>query len=127
MAPYGSSGLGGIGELITGVIGALAGLALLAALTAAIVIPLAFFIGRKKRDLSDFSPLFQKKMKEMEILQEYIRSIPDVENQPYKLMSNYLSCTGLLNKKNRCLERISCEGGHPNGNFTSVEAGAISM
>ena len=107
---YGDSG-GGINPLAA-FIAPLAGLALLGAAAAVsinpVLVQLAVVNGgrRKKRSNSNFD--HQKKVTEIQLLENFLARETDFSHQTENMVAQYLQCSGLSTDQNQCLERLVC-------------------
>jgi len=108
---YGGDSGGGINPLAA-FIAPLAGLALLGAAAAVsinpVLIQLAVVNGgkRKKRDLRD--PSVQRKVTEIELLENFLSKETQFDTQAESMVAQYLECSGLSSNQNQCLERLVC-------------------
>jgi uncharacterized protein YqeY len=108
----GDSGGGGINPLAA-LIAPLAGLALLGAAAAVSINPVLVQLavingGRRKRRQANLDPLTQKRMTEIDVLENFLAKETDFNQQTETLVANYLDCSGLASIDNKCLERLVC-------------------
>jgi len=109
---YGGDSGGGINPLAA-FIAPLAGLALLGAAAAVsinpVLVQLAVVGGgkRKKRDLMS-DPNMQRKVTEIELLENFLTKETKFDNQAESMVAQYLECSGLSSDQNQCLERLVC-------------------
>ncbi|XP_055954056.1 uncharacterized protein LOC129989523 isoform X1 [Argiope bruennichi] len=71
---------------------------------------------RRRRKRSEPPPYSQEKaarLKELEVVTDYLHQVNYDEKQQSRVMVNYLQCNGLLSPEDHCLERLSCEFGDP--------------
>ncbi|XP_054706715.1 uncharacterized protein LOC129216525 [Uloborus diversus] len=68
------------------------------------------------------------KLKELEVVANYLQQVDYDEKQQSRVMVNYLQCNGLLGTDDHCLERLSCEFGDPaNENAPELERTVTSI
>ncbi|GFT44303.1 uncharacterized protein NPIL_532861 [Nephila pilipes] len=68
---------------------------------------------RRRVDPPPYSPERKARLKELEVVSDYLHQVNYDENQQSRVMVNYLQCNGLLSPDDHCLERLSCEFGDP--------------
>lgn len=101
----GDSGGGGINPLAA-LIAPLAGLALLGAAAAVSINPVLVQLavingGRRKRRQANLDPLTQKRMTEIDVLENFLAKETDFNQQTETLVANYLDCSGLASIDNK--------------------------
>lgn len=131
----GGGGGGGANPLAL-LLAPLAGIALLTAAAAVAINPVLVsvsFTGRRRRrreadELNQgLSPALEEKINEMQVLEQFMASVPDNLNYQQQVLSMYLSCSGYTEVANRCLDRTVCEYGNANSSVSQEERDVISI
>ncbi|GIY23454.1 uncharacterized protein CDAR_456071 [Caerostris darwini] len=68
---------------------------------------------RRRAEPLQKSPERTARLKELEVVTDYLQQVNYDEKQQSRVMVNYLQCNGLLSPDDHCLERLSCEFGDP--------------
>ncbi|XP_064086164.1 uncharacterized protein LOC135201217 [Macrobrachium nipponense] len=83
---------------------------------------------RRRRDIS--SDVVNEKLKEFSQVQEYVQENLDLEadmNLQEDIISKYLSCSGMMDDENHCLEHLACSLSDVTYSHVSTERAAISV
>ncbi|XP_066978850.1 uncharacterized protein [Macrobrachium rosenbergii] len=83
---------------------------------------------RRRRDIS--SDLVNEKLKEFSQVQEYVQENLDLEadmNLQEDIISKYLSCSGMMDDGNHCLEHLACSLSDVTYSHVPTERAAISV
>merc|ERR1739844_277414 len=131
----GGGGGGGANPLAL-LLAPLAGIALLTAAAAVAINPVLVsvsFTGRRRRrreadELNQgLSPALEEKINEMQVLEQFMASVPDNLNYQQQVLSMYLSCSGYTEQANHCLDRTVCEYGNAKSSVSQEERDVISI
>jgi len=122
------SGSGSSINPLAALIAPLAGLALLAAASAVAVNPILLQLititkrRRKRGTGTDFDAAeesLKAKIKQLTLLDSFLNSVPGGGGQGDLMTVGYLSCSGLVDQDNQCLQLLACQYTNDNKNNTS--------
>ena len=69
----------------------------------------------------------EEKINEMQVLEQFMASVPDNLNYQQQVLSMYLSCSGYTEQANHCLDRTVCEYGNAKSSVSQEERDVISI
>jgi len=72
-------------------------------------------------------PEVQAKIKEMQVLERFLGSVPTQVKYQQQILSMYLSCSGYLEDSNLCLDRVVCEYSDKQSNLHEDERDVVAI